>query len=593
MRHKKVTALAMTRTLVVTPTVGTSELRRCVESVQAQTMEDVEHVIVIDGPQYLDRVQGILSEILPPRKPIHTMVLPFNVGAGGWCGHRVYASIPYLLDSEFVAYLDEDNWYDPDHLECLHQKLSQHKTDWAFSLRKIFNKSGEFVTNDNCESLGTFSYTLYGGGDFLVDTSCYLFKIDVARVVAPHWMHRARQQNEIEADRAVTLFLLNHPSFRGVGSEKPTLNYTASHGRAQELFFINGNALTRYDFQRRKLLYVFHFSASKTSDLFGCLHKTDRSYALDGWQMTLLRGLKDKYNLVNGYTMEPFIAPGSVVYISMCHLQDLPTSTLLRSDLRKIAYTVESPNVLHQEQWELSFLQKHFDRLLTYWTPMLHDHPGALFCPHNTHHLDFDDPRDMALLHTPTKPVGKDVVMVLACRDFEGDYAINGHSLWCLDPLRQTYVEHLKDITVYGVGWDRYQRNPLLKVGHTKHPSLDDRSTVDILKDYTFALIIENTNADGYVSEKIYDALIAGCIPIYYGNNNANVGIPEDMYIDLRKIPTSEDLQKYLDNLTLGEIDEKRKFILECREDVLRRVSTQAFADTFIQVFQEDEMTRK
>lgn len=573
------------RTFVVTPTVGTAELRRCLESVQAQTLENVEHIIVVDGPQYLDKVQKLISE-MSLGKPIHTMVLPFNVGAGGWCGHRVYASIPFLLDSEFVAYLDEDNWYDTDHLECLHKALNRHKADWAFSLRKIFNKAGDFVTNDNCESLGTFSYTLYGGGDFLVDTSCYLFTTYVARAVAPHWMHRARQDNEIEADRAVTRFLLNHPSFRGAGSEMPTLNYTAWHGRTQELFFINGNAFTRYDFQQRKRLYVFHFSPSKTSELLGSLHKDDRSYAMDEWQMTLLRGLRGKVNLINGYAMGSSIPRGSVIFVSLCHAEELPMTTG-RPDLRRIAYTVESPNILHQQQWELSFLKAHFDRLLTYWEPILQGHPGAVFCPHNTHHLDFENPLDTALLHTPAKPVGKDVVMVLACRHLTGDYVINEHSLQCLDPLRKAYVEKLKDVTVYGIGWDGYKDNPLLKVGHTKDRSMDELSTVDILKNFTFVLIVENTNADGYVSEKIYDAFIAGCIPIYYGNNNARVAIPETMYIDLKRYPTSEKLQDYLDSLTMEEIDEKRQFILNHREEVLRRVSTKAFADTLLQVLDD------
>ena len=43
---------------------------------------------------------------------------------------------------------------------------------------------------------------------------------------------------------------------------------------------------------------------------------------------------------------------------------------------------------------------------------------------------------------------------------------------------------------------------------------------VDILKQYKFALVMENTNVDGYVSEKIADAFMAGTIPIYYGTHD-------------------------------------------------------------------------
>ena len=52
------------------------------------------------------------------------------------------------------------------------------------------------------------------------------------------------------------------------------------------------------------------------------MHKTDRSYATDEWQMTLLRGLTGKYNLVNGYAVEPLIPPGSTVYVSGYLLPD-------------------------------------------------------------------------------------------------------------------------------------------------------------------------------------------------------------------------------------------------------------------------------
>lgn len=571
------------KTIVVTPTIGTAHLKRCIESVQSQTLLGVEHLIVVDGTQHAERVERIV-EPYQLKKPVHVMVLPFNVGAGGWCGHRVYASIPFLLDCDYVAYLDEDNTYDPSHLMEMHTLISREDLDWTFSLRKIVDKEGQFLADDNCESLGNLCHSVLGWNDFLVDTSCYLFKLNVARDVSPHWMHRTRQKDGVEADRSVTQFLLTHPTYKGKGTAKHTLNYMVASNASTSVtgqFFLDGNKVFQYDFSGKPTVYIFHFNLEQTQRFLVSMHKTDRSYALDEWQMTLLRGLTKKYNLVNGYAVEPFIPPGSTVYVSMCHLQELPMTTLQRKDVLKILYTLESPNIRHQQQWDTRFLSTHFDRLLTYWTPLLEAHPQATFCPHNTHHLDFDNPLDKNLLYKPKRKVGRDVVMVLECRDLGGDYEINGVPLRCLDPLRKLYVESLKDVTVYGIGWDRFKKNPKLKIGHTKHRSLDDKSTVDIIKNYTFALILENTDADGYVSEKLYDALIAGCIPIYYGNNNANVGIPEDMYIDLKQFPTSEDLQKYLDKLTLKQITAKRKFILENREEVLRKVSTQAFAEAF------------
>lgn len=567
------------KTLVITPTVGTAYLRRCIASVQAQTQWGVEHLVVVDGPKYASLVQDIVKEF-DLKKPIHVMVLPFNTGKGGWNGHRIYASMPFLVDFENVAFLDEDNWYDPDHIKNLRAAMDQDpQVEWAFSLRKIVDADGNFVMNDNCESLGTLCHTILAWEDFLVDTSCYLLKTKLAQAAAMQWMRKARPENDMEVDRALVKTLMTRPH-KAVA--KHSVNYTASSSNASVTadFFIKGNNVLRYDFATKPTLYIFHFNSEKTQQFLLCMHKRDRSYALDEWQMTLLRGLIPFYNLVNGYAMEALIPGGALVYVSLCHMHDLPIKTLHRKDVRKILYTIESPNIRHQAQWNLGFLRQHFDHLLTYWEPLLQDNTWTTFCPANCHHLSFDNEMDLALLHTPTKTVDRDVVIVLECRDLSGNYAINGVNLTCLDHLRKHYVKDLTDITAYGMGWSQ-KINPRLKIGHTKHRSLDERSSIDIMKDFTFVLILENVNADGYVSEKIYDALIAGCIPIYFGNNNPNVGIPEDVYIDLKKFNTSRDLQNFLDSLSLEDIEAMRQVVLRKRNQVLAGVSTRAFAEAF------------
>ena len=41
---------------------------------------------------------------------------------------------------------------------------------------------------------------------------------------------------------------------------------------------------------------------------------------------------------------------------------------------------------------------------------------------------------------------------------------------------------------------------------------------IKFLSSYKFSIAMENSNGDGYISEKIIDSLIAGTIPIYYGS---------------------------------------------------------------------------
>jgi hypothetical protein len=53
-----------------------------------------------------------------------------------------------------------------------------------------------------------------------------------------------------------------------------------------------------------------------------------------------------------------------------------------------------------------------------------------------------------------------------------------------------------------------------------------------VMQKYYKALIIENSLT--YVSEKIFDAFSAGCIPIYIGPNLKDYGIPNDLYIQAK-----------------------------------------------------------
>ena len=96
---------------------------------------------------------------------------------------------------------------------------------------------------------------------------------------------------------------------------------------------------------------------------------------------------------------------------------------------------------------------------------------------------------------------------------------------------------------------------------------------------YTFVLIIENCDASGYVSEKIYDAFSVGCIPLYYGNVNSLIKIPKSCYIDLRDITPSE-LPGFIDNMDTATIEAMREEIYNNRLDILYNVSVNKYNNT-------------
>jgi len=170
---------------VVTPSIGSKHLLQCVESVQNQTYEDMTHYIFLDGNQYSEEVMQTLNKVQGlPKRPIRTISLEENIGKS-WYGHRVYAACSFLVNADVICYLDEDNWYEPTHIESMVKKLDQGN-DWVYSLRKIFDVESNYLLNDDCESLGKWP-VYFNPEVYHIDTSCFAVRRDVAVQIGHSW----------------------------------------------------------------------------------------------------------------------------------------------------------------------------------------------------------------------------------------------------------------------------------------------------------------------------------------------------------------------------------------------------------------------
>ena len=72
-----------------------------------------------------------------------------------------------------------------------------------------------------------------------------------------------------------------------------------------------------------------------------------------------------------------------------------------------------------------------------------------------------------------------------------------------------------------------------------------------IVRQSKFSLVVENSS--DYVSEKLFDALMNGSIPLYYGPNLENMGVPGNQ-IALEFNGTSEGLEKQISGITEKEV---------------------------------------
>lgn len=124
----------------------------------------------------------------------------------------------------------------------------------------------------------------------------------------------------------------------------------------------------------------------------------------------------------------------------------------------------------------------------------------------------------------------------------------------------------------YGANWDQYifkgpvfiralNRVPGLgKCIAEKWPSYRGKieRKLDVLKNYKFSICYENAkDIPGYVTEKIFDSLAAGCIPVYWGAPNITDYVDENCFIDRKKFASHEALYKYLSTMTEAQYNEK------------------------------------
>jgi glycosyltransferase involved in cell wall biosynthesis len=216
---------------VIIPTTGSPELKQAVDSVLNQTY-DTTCYVVIDGEENYGKVSNELREIWSHPK-LKVASLPINVGAKGFYGHRVYAAFTHLVNSDYVLYLDQDNWFGNSHVQSCVDKIESRNLDWCYSLRQIHHKSGAFACFDDCESLG--KWPTYHGVHH-IDTNSYCVKTSVAIKLAQVW-HGGWGQDRVFLGAIAQHF----PKFDCTNEYTVHYRVDGGKGSVNAEFFENGN----------------------------------------------------------------------------------------------------------------------------------------------------------------------------------------------------------------------------------------------------------------------------------------------------------------------------------------------------------------
>jgi alpha(1,3/1,4) fucosyltransferase len=149
------------------------------------------------------------------------------------------------------------------------------------------------------------------------------------------------------------------------------------------------------------------------------------------------------------------------------------------------------------------------------------------------------------------------------------------------------FFSRYDEIDLYGVGWDklpfrvgekrfrlpsrvvrtgRYLRERLPFLPLRENDELIRKtwkgavdSKFDTLVRYTFALTYENQVLDGWINEKLFDAMLAGTVPIYLGAPDITDWVPPEAFIDARQFDGYTELRAFLHELRPADIQAYRE----------------------------------
>jgi glycosyltransferase involved in cell wall biosynthesis len=219
--------------VVIIPTTGNPSLIQAIYSLSNQTYENIKVIVVIDGHQYRSAVNELLRYSTSLPENINIVCLAENVGANGFYGHRIYGAFSYLINQDYVFFLDQDNWFEPNHIESMINKLEETDSHWVYSLRNICGVEGNFIAKDNCESLGKWEAWTNCNH---IDTNCYCLRKDVAITIAPAWYGGWGQ------DRVVFGALQQYfPKFECTSEYTVNYRLDGNEGSVTREFFEQGN----------------------------------------------------------------------------------------------------------------------------------------------------------------------------------------------------------------------------------------------------------------------------------------------------------------------------------------------------------------
>jgi len=128
------------------------------------------------------------------------------------------------------------------------------------------------------------------------------------------------------------------------------------------------------------------------------------------------------------------------------------------------------------------------------------------------------------------------------------------------------HLAKLGVVDLYGRGWDRWWSYRSMWPPYWRNYRTlmsiycgGCDSKYEVLSRYYFSLCFENMAMNGYVTEKLFDCIYSGTIPVYLGAKDIESLIPSDVYVDCRHFASWQEMSNKVMAMSDNEIAAMRE----------------------------------
>lgn len=231
-----------------------------------------------------------------------------------------------------------------------------------------------------------------------------------------------------------------------------------------------------------------------------------------------------------------------------------------------------------------------------FWQPEIHImnvYTGDVFCDNyyeNSYRLVIDQFLELLTNEKITNFNTRKIAFLATNQQGKTELIKDGQDIDLLSLRNQIAVRghQLGKIDVYGRGWpegvsaeDSRYNNRVSRKG-------------EILENYHFNLCFENTNFPYYCTEKIWESIRFGCLPIYYGEGNCIYeDFPKYSFLDYSELGNPDLLFDYIDNISVDEFIERMNKCIKTFNQAHEKISNYSSRTAVINPGMIERIARK